>query len=97
MTGLQLVANWLNLTSLEACGDGHQIRKSGSGLDAQRACIVCGAVHMKKDQKWVLHSSGTGIANLSVSVQKSFPTRRDAAGLPTFTMPPSRLELVDEP
>ena len=44
--------------------------KSGSGTDAQRACIVSGAAHMKKDTKWVLHSDLTRIRKLTVCVQK---------------------------
>ena len=74
------------------CSDIHHTMKSGSGAEAQRACVISGAVHMKKDKKWVLHSNLTRITNFTVSVRKSFQTRRDAGGLPMFTLPPSRFE-----
>ena len=72
--------------------DSHFAMKSGGGLDAQNRCQVAGAVHMRKDKKWVFHSSLSRITGLTVTVMKQYTSRRDDAGLPHFHLGPNRSE-----
>ena len=72
--------------------DSHFMMKSGGGSDAQNRCQVAGAVHMRKDKKWVFHSSLSRIAGITVTVMKQYTSRRDDAGLPHFHLGLNRTE-----
>ena len=72
--------------------DNHYTMRSGSGSDAQNRCQIVGAVHMRKDKKWVLHSSLCRITGITVTVGKQYTSRRDDAGLPHFHIGLNRTE-----
>ena len=72
--------------------DTHYTMKSGGGLDAQNRSQVAGAVRMRKDKKWVFHSSLRRITGITVTVVKQYTSRRDAAGLPQFHLGLNRTE-----
>ena len=47
---------------------------------------------MRKDKKWVFHSSLSRITGLTVTVMKQYTSRRDDTGLPHFHLGPNRTE-----
>ena len=72
--------------------DNHYTMKSGGGLDAQHRCQIVGAVHIRKDKKWVFHSSLCRMTGITVTVVKQYTSRRDDAGLLHFHIGMNRTE-----